>query len=96
MTKVSRTELKKLEDLYKSIGYTVRYEKGSFQSGYCLLEDHPIVVINKFFDRDGRYHTLLAILAGLDLPRDTFSDETLSTLDKYLKRSSSLLEPTPE
>jgi len=96
MTKVSRTELKKLEDLFRAIGYTVRYEKGSFQSGYCLLDDHPIVVINKFFDREGRYHTLLSILSRLELERENLPDETIATLDKYLKKAVNLLEPTAE
>ena len=30
--------LQKIEDLFKELDYAVRYEKGSFHSGYCLVE----------------------------------------------------------
>jgi len=26
----------------------VRYERGNFQSGYCILEQRKVVVLNKF------------------------------------------------
>jgi hypothetical protein len=55
--------LKKLETLAKELGYTVRYEKGNFQSGYCLVESRRIAIINKFFDTEARVSCLLDILS---------------------------------
>ena len=34
--------LSKLEDLFSESSYILRYEKGNFQSGYCILKDSKI------------------------------------------------------
>lgn len=67
MIKFTKGNLEKLEDLFKGLGYTVRYEKGNFNSGYCLVENRKIVVINKFFETEGRINTLLEVLSNADL-----------------------------
>ncbi len=46
----TQTTLKKLEGLFDELDYSIRYEKGNFQSGYCIVENRRIAVINKFFD----------------------------------------------
>ncbi len=63
MFKYTKNTLKKIEEIFKTQGYTVRYEKGSFTSGYCLVEDRKIVIINRFYDTEGRINTLLDILS---------------------------------
>lgn len=55
--------LKKLETLAKELGYTVRYEKGNFQSGYCLVESRRVAIINRFYDTEGRINVLYDILS---------------------------------
>ena len=65
--KVNKGTLKKVEDLYKALGYKVRYEKGQFQAGYCLVKQQGIVVINKFYTTDVRINTLLDILHKLEI-----------------------------
>lgn len=51
-----------LEDLYKRIGYVVRYEKGNFKSGYCILKSNKVVVVNKYFTIEGKINCLIDIL----------------------------------
>jgi hypothetical protein len=46
--KYTPNTLKKLEQLFEEMSYIIRYEKGNFNSGYCLLEEKKIVVINRF------------------------------------------------
>ena len=46
--KYNQTTLKKLENILEEGGYILRYERGSFQSGYCILENKKVVVLNKF------------------------------------------------
>ncbi len=58
--------LKKLEILLKEAGYTLRYEKGNFNSGYCLLKDKRIVIINKYFTDDVKFQKLLDIMQTVD------------------------------
>lgn len=63
MVSTTKHSLKKLETLAKELGYTVRYEKGNFQSGYCLVESRQVAIINRFFDTEGRINVLLDILS---------------------------------
>ncbi|HMU05035.1 MAG TPA: hypothetical protein PJ990_15485, partial [Saprospiraceae bacterium] len=45
------------------LDYVVRYEKGNFNSGYCIVENKRVVVVNRFFDTDGRVNVLIDILS---------------------------------
>ena len=40
--KYNQSALKKLENILDESGYVVRYERGSFQSGYCILEEKKV------------------------------------------------------
>ena len=63
MIKHTKPTLQKVEQIFKELDYVVRYEKGNFNSGYCIVENKRVVVVNKFFDTDGRVNVLLDILA---------------------------------
>lgn len=58
--------LKRLEEIFKEGGYTVRYEKGSFQNGYCVLEKKKVVVINKFHEVDAKINSMIEILLSIE------------------------------
>ncbi len=62
MAKYTQAYLKKLEDLLKDNGYEIRYEKGNFKSGFCILEDKKVAVINKFSSMESRIHALVEIV----------------------------------
>jgi len=38
--------LAELEDIVQRLGYKLRYEKGDFEGGYCLLMESRLFVIN--------------------------------------------------
>lgn len=80
MLKYTKHTLKKLEALFSELEYTIRYEKGNFQSGYCMVENQRVVVINKFFDIEGRINTLLEILDSLDLEAEHLSEASAKLL----------------
>jgi hypothetical protein len=63
MNKHTKPTLQKLENLFRELDYAVRYEKGTFNSGYCIVENSKVVVVNKFFDTDGRVGILMDILS---------------------------------
>jgi len=65
MNKYNKPTLLKLEQIFKEIDYHVRYEKGTFNSGYCIVENAKVVVVNKFFDTEGRVNVLLEILSDI-------------------------------
>ncbi len=66
MIKYTKNNLEKLETAFGQLGYKVRYEKGQFQSGYCIVAQQKVVVINRFFDIQARIWTLLEILKIID------------------------------
>jgi hypothetical protein len=39
--------LSELEQLASNCGITIRYEKGDFDGGYCVLKAERLIVINK-------------------------------------------------
>jgi len=81
----SKSTLKKIESLYQELNYRIRYERGNFQSGYCVVNDSRMIVVNKFFDVKGRINILVEILAQLDYEASELSEEAESTLQKILK-----------
>ncbi|MCC6411416.1 MAG: hypothetical protein IT270_07135 [Saprospiraceae bacterium] len=81
----TQTTLKKLEQLFDELDYAVRYEKGNFQSGYCLVESRKIAVVNKFFDTEGRINCLLDILSKMDVDTDLLSEKSRDLIEKWRK-----------
>ena len=77
--------LKKLELLLEEMGYIVRYEKGNFQSGYCIVENKKIVIVNKFFDTEGRINCLLDILSMIIVMEDKLTEKSKIFFKQILK-----------
>ncbi|MFZ9386317.1 MAG: hypothetical protein ACO25B_00425 [Chitinophagaceae bacterium] len=65
--KYTQTTLDHLEEIPREAGYVLRYERGTFQSGYCILEQKKVVVLNKFLQTEGRINTLLELIPQLDI-----------------------------
>lgn len=68
--KITQGTLDKLEDILGESEYVVRYERGNFQSGWCLLEFKKIVVLNKFLNLEARINTLLELIPQLTIDFD--------------------------
>ncbi len=54
--------------------YILRYEKGNFQSGYCILNDSKIAIVNKFFALEGKINSLVEILKSIELDTSKLSE----------------------
>ena len=39
--------IQELEELSGQLGILIRYEKGDFEGGYCILKDEKVLVVNK-------------------------------------------------
>jgi hypothetical protein len=74
--KYTQTTLDKLEAIPEQSGYVLRYERGTFQSGYCILEEKRVVVLNKFLQIEGRINTLLDLIPQLDINTETLTDDS--------------------
>jgi hypothetical protein len=71
MLTITNHTLEKLELLLRTTGYRVRYEKGNFKTGACLLQNSKVVVVNKFSGLESK------ILAISELARDLEMDYNL-------------------
>jgi len=76
MFKYTKHTLKKLESLLEDVGYIVRYEKGNFQSGYCLVRDRKIAIVNKFFDTEARINSLLEVVNDVEINEDLLKEKS--------------------
>lgn len=74
--KYTQTTLDKLEAIPEQSGYVLRYERGTFQSGYCILELKKVVVLNKFLQTEGRINTLIDLIPQLDINPDILTEES--------------------
>lgn len=74
--KINSTTLNKLEKVLVESGYILRYERGSFQSGYCILEEKKVVVLNKFLTTEGRINTLTDIIGTIAINFDALTLES--------------------
>lgn len=74
MLKYNNATLLKIETLLKDLGYVVRYEKGNFQSGYCLVRDKKVVIVNKFYPSEARINAFLELLTDIDITTATLSE----------------------
>jgi len=77
MIKYTNQFLTKLEEMIAESDYVLRYEKGNFKSGYCLLKEQKIMIVNKFFATEGKINALLDILKGISLDTTRFSEKSL-------------------
>lgn len=73
--KYTQSTLDKLESIPEQSGYVLRYERGTFQSGYCILEERKVVVLNKFLQIEGRINTLIDLIPQLDINTELLTDE---------------------
>lgn len=76
MLKYTKSYLSKLEDLVTEGGYLVRYERGNFKSGYCILKDHKMVLINNFLPLEGRVNCMFELAKLLPLDESALTDKS--------------------
>ena len=73
--KYTKNYLDKLESLFSESDYILRYEKGNFKSGYCILNTDKIVVVNKYYTLEGKVNTLVDIIKELGFNPKNFLDK---------------------
>lgn len=84
--KYTQTTLDKIEKVIEEMHYIVRYERGTFQSGFCILEEKKVVVLNKFLQLEGRINTLIELIPQLKIDADTLSPESRKVYDDIMGR----------
>ena len=84
--KYTQTTLDKLETIVEETGYILRYERGTFQSGYCILEQKKVVVLNKFLQLVGRINTMLDLIPQLEIDIEQLGEESKKLYKEVISR----------
>ena len=72
--------LEKLETLLRTAGYKVRYEKGNFKTGSCMLLSSKVVVVNKFSNLESKIHAIVELIRDLDIEYNLLDEKQIAFL----------------
>jgi len=67
--------LGKLEDLLNELGYRLRFEKGSFRTAACVLQNTRVIVVNKFSTMEVRIQSLIQLLQEMEVDTSLLDDK---------------------
>ncbi len=82
MLTITNHTLEKLETLLRTTGYRVRYEKGNFKTGACLLQNSKIVVINKFSGLESKILAISELVRTLDMDISLLDEKQAAFLNQ--------------
>ncbi len=88
--KYNTTTLTNLESIFKENHYVIRYEKGRFQCGYCILQDKRVAVVNKFFETEARINALIDILSQIDIDVNLLDEKQLKLYEQLAQQKLEL------
>ena len=94
--KFNQSTLDKLEDILEQSGYVVRYERGTFQSGYCILEQKKVVVLNKFLLQESRINTLLELIPQVNVSFDALTADSQKLYEEVMALAEAKAKATEE
>ncbi|GGH12741.1 hypothetical protein FAZ19_08980 [Sphingobacterium alkalisoli] len=77
--------LDKIENLFNDLGYKVRYEKGNFKTGACLIQNSKVVVVNKFSNLEIKILSLVQLLKDFDLEKGNLDDKQYTFFRSLIK-----------
>ena len=80
--KLTKQFQNKLESILISQDYKVRFEKGNFKSGYCIINKNKIVIINKYFTIEGKINSLIEIIKKINIQEKKCSNEQIKLIKK--------------
>ena len=86
--KLTKQFQKKLELLLESQDYKIRFEKGNFKSGYCIIKNKKVAIINKYFTIEGKINALIEIINSISISEEKCSHNNFNTLNQIKKIES--------
>ncbi|WP_026966176.1 hypothetical protein [Algoriphagus terrigena] len=86
--KYTKHFLDKMENLFSASDYILRYEKGNFKSGYCVLNETKIVIVNKYFPLEGKINALIDIINELNFDPKDFKEKANQDFLNDLRQTS--------
>ncbi|UIR57021.1 hypothetical protein LZQ00_04210 [Sphingobacterium sp. SRCM116780] len=88
MVAFTQGNIDKIEELFKDQGYKVRYEKGTFKTGACMLQNSHVVVVNKFSNLEMKIQSLISILNEIEVDESLIKEKHLTIYAQITKLKS--------
>jgi hypothetical protein len=79
--------LQDLKGLAAQLGAKVRFEKGDFKGGYCILKDSKVIVINKMTNLQRKVMILSAALKELGVDKIYLTPKIREIIDEMAETS---------
>lgn len=87
--RITKNTQEKLTDILRIQGFTVRYEKGNFQGGHCVVMDQRMIVLNKFYPLESKINTLVEVISQVEINPELLTDDQQKLVKQAQKRSTS-------
>ncbi len=88
--KPTANTLRTLENILKQGGYVLRYEKGNFKSGYCLIKQQKVIVVNQYYPLEGKINCLIEILQNVDWQFEALEEKENKVYQEIIKQKQDL------
>lgn len=86
--RISRSTQENLQNILKSQGYQIRYEKGNFQGGYCLVMQKKMILINKFHPLESKINAMAEIIRQLEIDDSELTANQIRTVKRIKTEAS--------
>ena len=83
--KATKSNQEKLQNILKSQNFTIRYEKGNFKGGYCMVKAEQIIIINKFFPLESKINTLVDIIREIEIDQSLLEPNQVKLLHNLIE-----------
>lgn len=80
--RISKSTQEKLQDLLKSQEFVVRYERGNFRGGHCIVMEEKMIIINKFYPLESKINTLMDIIREVPFDESLMSEDQVKMMQK--------------
>lgn len=88
--KYTKQFLTKLEDIFSESDYILRYEKGNFKAGYCILNENKIAIVNKYYTLEGKINCLIEIIKSITIETSKLTDKSKELYAEIIQTSNTL------
>lgn len=75
MVSITQYNLDKIENLLSDLGYRVRYEKGNFKTGACVIQNSKVIVVNKFSNLEIKINSLIQLIKDFELSKEELDEK---------------------
>nr|WP_246512540.1 hypothetical protein [Sphingobacterium tabacisoli] len=71
--------------MLEELGYKVRYEKGNFKTGACVIQNSKVIVVNKFSNLEIKINSLVQLIRDFEFLKENLDEKQWAFYKSLLK-----------